>query len=168
MAKFKFDIDKANSAMLYICYKLGTVGKHKLMKILYFADQKHLVNYGRFISGDFYIAMPFGTVPSKSLDIIKSSQSNPSIFKVEGINVSANYQPDLELFSESELESLNESIEENKDLSFEDLTNKSHGFAWQKTPPNGQINIEDIAIEGGADKEMLKYISILLENQNMG
>jgi len=66
MLKFKFDQEKAVSAILYISKRLieaeGNIEPdfHKIFKILYFADQKHLANYGRPIIGDHYIAMEHG------------------------------------------------------------------------------------------------------------
>ena len=45
---------------------------HKLCKILYFADQRHLSLYGRSITGDTYIAMQYGPVPSNVDDILKA------------------------------------------------------------------------------------------------
>ena len=165
--RFIFNPDKANNAMLYVCQQLGSVGKHELMKILYFADQKHLVRYGRFITGDRYIVMEYGSVPSKSYDIVKSNAQPHALFNFIGKNkVTGNYLPNMDQFSESDLECLIESIEENKDLSFQALVEKSHKQAYDKAGLNNEIKSEDIAIEGGANEEMLKYIKLQLENQN--
>lgn len=68
-----FQTDAALNALLYALSKLG--GKsdmHKLCKILYFADQRHLSLYGRSITGDTYIAMQYGPVPSNVDDILKA------------------------------------------------------------------------------------------------
>jgi uncharacterized phage-associated protein len=165
--RFIFDHDKTNNAMLFVCQQLGSVGKHKLMKILYFADQKHLVRYGRFITGDRYIAMEYGTVPSKSYDIVKANTQAPSLFQfIDKNTIAANYLPNIDQFSESDLECLRESIDENKNLSFSELVEKSHKQAYDKAGLNNEILIEDIAIEAGANEEMLKYIRLQLENQN--
>lgn len=74
MVHFKFNRDKAIATVLFIAEKLikryGKNGAdlHKIFKILYFADQKHLAKYGRPIVGDFYVAMREGGVPSKIYD----------------------------------------------------------------------------------------------------
>ena len=64
-----------NAAVNAILYALAVLDKkmdmHKLCKILYFADQKHLSLYGRSITGDTYIAMEYGPVPSNVDDILK-------------------------------------------------------------------------------------------------
>ena len=68
-----FNYDKAINSLLYALQKLGgRTDMHKLCKILYFADQRHLSQYGRSITGDTYIAMQFGPVPSCVDDILKA------------------------------------------------------------------------------------------------
>ncbi len=61
-----FDIDKSKAinSMLFVLNQLGAEKSdaHKVFKILYFADQKHLVNYGRPITGDTYVKMQYGPV----------------------------------------------------------------------------------------------------------
>jgi len=79
MLKFKYDEHKAISSLLYIAgHLIGLNDRkvkpdlHKVFKILYFADQKHLARYGRVIVGDFYIAMDHGPVPSNMYDMVKT------------------------------------------------------------------------------------------------
>jgi uncharacterized phage-associated protein len=74
--KFQFDEKKAIAAILYILKKVSDQGAksdlHKLFKILYFAEREHLATWGRPITGDFFIAMQYGPVPSHIYDMIKS------------------------------------------------------------------------------------------------
>jgi uncharacterized phage-associated protein len=169
-------IEQSLHSMLYVLNEIdGFVDFHKLFKILYFADQKHLVKFGSPISLDSYIAMPKGPVPSISYDILKAvkkeglAASYSDIFSryliVENFNVKAKVKADLDYFSKSEIDCLNESIKENKDLSFEVLTNKSHDKAWENADKNSNIAILKMAEAGGADLEMLSYIETHLENQ---
>ncbi len=152
------------SAMLYILKQIG--GKtdiHKLFKILYFAEQKHLVRYGSEISGDRFHAMNNGPVPSLAYDITKSlREGHPTYAKF--FETFGNYSiigisnPDMEWLSESEVMCLNESIQENQHLDFNTLTEKSHDSAWLDTKRDREIDIIKIAKAGGADKNMLDYI----------
>ena len=86
MQFFKFKLDKAIAAMqtLLEAYE-GQINLHKLFKSLYFAEQKHLVRYGRTIVGDKYIAMKDGPVPSKIFDLIKliRGDNNPFIANID-------------------------------------------------------------------------------------
>ena len=68
-----FDKDVTLNAVLYIIQQMGgKVDMHKIFKALFFADQEHLSRYGRTITGDVYIAMNYGPVPSKTDDIFKA------------------------------------------------------------------------------------------------
>ena len=66
-----FDLQKSIQAILYVANRLNRKDFHKIFKILYFADRNHLSDYGRTITGDFYVAMDDGPVPSKIYDIFK-------------------------------------------------------------------------------------------------
>ena len=152
----------------------GASDFHKLFKILYFADQKHLAKYGMPISGDYYKAMKDGPVPSRLYDVFQYIRDGNSwymilpdcheIFEINGqYHVVARQLPDLDELSESNINCLLESIEENRNLNFGDLKTKSHKSAWEAAK-NDEMNVLDIASEGGASEEMLEYITNNLEN----
>lgn len=77
-----FNYDKAVNSILFSLTRLGGVtDMHKLYKILYFADQRHLSLYGRSITGDVYIAMQFGPVGWEAyVDYIADRQNLKSAF----------------------------------------------------------------------------------------
>ena len=177
--RYKMDNGKIIHSILFILDKLG--GKsdlHKIFKILYFADQKHLVSYGFPITGDYYIAMPHGPVPSKSYDVLKAirgdsfwtaSKEYIDLFEVEDHMVTAKQMPDMDELAESDVECLLEAIAENKDLNFQQLVDKSHKSAWEKARDasnfDNEMKVEDIAKEVNVNEEMLKYIMLNIENQ---
>lgn len=176
MIRFNFDKDKSISSVLFILNKLGKTDFHKVCKILYFADQKHLTKYGNPITGDFYIAMKNGLVPSNVYDILKAIRNNFSfnlntnelkdLFEVHGNHdVTAKVNADLDFLSETDVECILNSIEENKNLSFADLTDKSHNTAWNKATRDNEISFLDIATDGGANDVMINYIKMVSENQ---
>lgn len=165
-------------SMLYILKKLGGRSDfHKIFKTLYFADQKHLVKYGSPVIYDRYIAMRNGPVPSSAYDIIKSLKGQTlwpvpkdefsKYFRPIGsYKVEALLDPDMDYLSQSEVEALDESIDENQKLNFGDLTNKSHDEAWGKANKNDDIDIIEMARSGRADEDMVYYIKTHLENRN--
>ena len=181
MPKFTYDIDKTAATLQFILRELG--GKtdiHKLFKILYFAESNHLSKYGSPIIGDRYIAMPNGPVPSTTYDILKAIRGD-SIFAGDLMNLShlfafssgyVNYllkdagNFDTDIFAESELDSLKRSINENRNLDFNALTMKSHDKAWELSQDD-EMDILEIAKVAGANEEMLKYISLNIENQRL-
>jgi uncharacterized phage-associated protein len=156
--KFKFDIENSIAALLYIVNQIEVADLHKISKILYFADQKHLVRYGSPITGDFYCAMDYGPVPSRIFDILKTVRGDSLIntkeytryFSVDNSYIiKALISPDLDEFSESDLECLNESINENKDLTFKKLVDKSHGKAYYSASSNCKIALRRLQKKEG-------------------
>ena len=167
-------IERLKAIVLYVLNKVDDkcLGKHELFKILYFASQKHLVRYGDAIIDDFY-AMEFGPVPSMLSNLLKS-KANRCQLSVEA-DEETKYilrplsEPDLDELSKLDIECLDDSIIENNGLSFKELTNKSHDYAWQKSwnSPIGKrgekMDIIDIAKAAGADEQTLEYIREELE-----
>lgn len=150
--------ETAFSAVLYVLKQLGTCDKHKLFKILYFADMKHLVGYGRpIIETDSYVKMQYGPVPARVYSDIEHGDADDKI-SVNGYNLTPIADPDMDYLSRSEIECLDESIKENKDLTFDQLKDKSHGFAWTKAQLGDAISINNMALEGGADESVIFYI----------
>lgn len=173
MIKINFNKEKSIAALLFIINRLKSADLHKISKILYYADQKHLIKYGTPITGDDYCALDHGPVPSKIYDIFKAVRGDSLIptdefnkyFSVNGSYIArALTEPDLDEFSESDIECLKESLKENGSLPFDILKKKSHGKAYNSAHHNSKIDIEEIVKEGGANKEMIKYIKAVAEN----
>ena len=168
---YEFDLDqkKAENSLLYICNQLGGVwDMYSLLKILYFAEIKHLLNYGRPITGDAIIAMKHGPVPSWSYDKVKPEKIDKINFDIDDNIITAKQAPQLQYLSESEIECLNESINENKDLNFSQLKAKSHNKAYEETVKikglNSVISYLEIAKSFGANDELLSYLYSKIED----
>ncbi|HEY8930454.1 MAG TPA: Panacea domain-containing protein [Mucilaginibacter sp.] len=180
MVNFVVDKDKAINSALYVLDHIGPADYHKVFKILYFAEQYHLKNYGRPLTGDAYQAMNYGPVPSFLYDVFKASDKSSSPFNEalekskyfrvlwEGhkpiVNCKSKFDQDE--LSESDIEALNISISENRSLDFIQLVKKSHDSAWIKVEKNEDIEMSylDIAEAAGTSSEMLSYICLQAEN----
>ena len=164
---FDLDKSKAINSILFVISRLG-VGKsdkHKVFKILYFADQKHLVRYGRPITGDAYPKMQYGPVPSFLKDVADGNEKE-GLIEIEGkYHLQSSYSYEEDDFSESEIECLSEAVEENKNISFGDLTNKSHDKAWHNS--TWYIDYLEMAKAVTDDPNILKYIQINQSNENI-
>ncbi|MDE5794240.1 MAG: SocA family protein [Muribaculaceae bacterium] len=168
-----FKFDKSVNSLLYALQKLGNkTDMHKLCKILYFADQKHLSQYGRSITGDTYIAMQFGPVPSCVDDILKALRGDSffsSSKEIEPLRKSIIFEnrfivrslqaPDMEELSVSDIKCLDYAIDLCKDKNFEQLTRLSHGLAWSNTQRDRTISIKDILREAGDEEAYIEYIA---------
>lgn len=168
MKGFELNIDKAINALLFIVKELGSDANfHKTFKILYFADQKHLVSFGRPVVGDTYVKMQYGPVPSYVRDLIQGNiPGHSDNFQVyDGKFIKNLSEPNLDYLSETDIDCLKESIAENRNLNFGQLCDKSHDFAWNNA--TWQIDYEDIFKAVSDDENMLQYIRINILNSNI-
>lgn len=172
------DILKLKAATLYILNECEAIDPLHLFKILYFADTKHLVNYGRRIIADPFHALERGPVPTGLYDAIKALKGKHLYGKNRDLNIitaalKIDNDPvlgyviyplesfDADELSASDIECLNSSIEENSNLTFGELSKKSHQLAWieaSKTKRNSKLDILLMAKEAGAPDEMIEYI----------
>lgn len=166
-----FDLQKSLQAILYVANRLKRKDFHKIFKILYFADRNHLSNYGRTITGDFYVAMDDGPVPSKIYDIFKivrgdglfSSEKKSEFepyFKVQQwMFVVPQKDADLDILSGSDIEELDASLSLYGYLSWDEVREKSHDFAWRNTAKDHAIDLQNIMRENGEDEEYITFVS---------
>ncbi|MGK7345035.1 MAG: Panacea domain-containing protein [Candidatus Nitrospinota bacterium M3_3B_026] len=176
--------DKLIATLLYVAQKLiqrrGKLSAdiHRVFKIMYFADQESLVRYGRPISTDQYDALPYGPVPSNAYEIVKTIRGD-TVFRSDDFQgllevkdnkyITPLTAPDMDEFSESDLECLDESIGRHCRMNFDTLTEKSHDKAWNRAYKKGYstLSLEEIAQDGGAGRAMLDYIREQAENSGL-
>lgn len=154
--KLQFDAEKAVEAIIYIVNKVPDATLHSISKILYFADQKHIVDYGRFITSDTYVAMKHGPVPSSTYDILKFVRGDKRICHADHAkahlvikdryNVLAKREANLEELSDSDIECLDYSIAENGSLSFDELVAKSHDAIYDTACQDDFISPESFSL----------------------
>ena len=169
----RFDPERALELVLYVASKLRYPTLHSVSKVLYFADREHLSRYGSLLSGDNYVAMRHGPVPSAIYNLMKAGAGRlepliPSQFYdlvaqslsvEEGRRVRALRPANLELLSVSQRECLDASLKENGKLSFEKLTRKSHDGAWKSVDENDLIDVKAIAKTLRNAKQVLAYLA---------
>jgi len=163
--------EKSQQSLLYIASKLTeSRNMYKVLKVIYFADIKHLFKYGRLISKEDYVAMQHGPVPNRAYNMVKNVRSRNSLeeYGIDSVLFTVGSddtivpltQPNLSCFSKSDLECLDMAIEECRPLSFTQLKNKSHDEAYKKADYNDFISIESIAAmaPGEKDNSLLDHI----------
>lgn len=77
MTRFTVNWDKAIEAIDFIAARKPGVTQYYIGKILFFADREHLLDFGRPITGDRYVAMEHGPVPSAIRDILRADSDSP-------------------------------------------------------------------------------------------
>lgn len=144
MIKFKINTQKAIETVLWIIHR-GETNVYNIMKILFDAEQYHLNKYGRPITGDKYIAMEYGTVPSWIYDSTKLRRPGLGFVRTEN-TLSADRCSDLNYLSESDIEALEHGFKNYAGKSFSEVVEKNHSEpAWKKAWENrGDSDAVDI------------------------
>ena len=158
----QFDKIKTLNALLYVANRVQRKDFHKIFKIIYFADRQHLADWGRPITGDTYIAMEAGPVPSRLYDMLKIVRGDSYMSDSEGLGryfqvenwmyVNPLQDADLNKLSANEQEALSEAINKYSSLSYDEIKEKSHDVAWRSTARDFSISWDNIAREAGLDE----------------
>ena len=163
---FEFNRQKAIEAIVYLAERITDPTFHSINKLLYFADKTSLERYGRFISGDDYCAMELGPVPSKTYDLMKQgAHTKEHGFEVKGYHVIPLREPDLDWFSESDIECLDKSIQMYGSVPFWKRKQDSHDQAWQKAwaargdTSSVPIKVELIAEQLEHAEDLIHYLA---------
>ena len=158
----QFDKEKALNALLYVANRVQRKDFHKIFKIIYFADRQHLADWGRPITGDTYIAMEAGPVPSRLYDMLKIVRGDSYLPDIEGLGkyfqvenwmyVNPLQDANLNRLSPNEQEVLDACIDKYSSLSYDEIKEKSHDNAWRSTARDFAIQWDNIAREAGLDE----------------
>jgi hypothetical protein len=149
---FTFDVEKAIEVVLFVAQRLKQPTLHSVSKILYQADRLHVARYGRPITGDRYVAMKHGPVPSGTYDVLKTLRGDARMPLPDGAeqalavenaySVRAKRPAQADFLSESERSCLLEAISAHGAKSFGELTEDSHDAAWDAAAENDVIELE--------------------------
>ena len=152
--RFNFNESKTIEALVFIATRWPGITPFFLAKVLFFADRDHLRSYCRPVTGDVYIAMADGPVPSHVYDMVKGNldffgdpEAVTSAVRVDRNEryprFYAEKDPNLDLLSETDVVALENSIAFCRGRSFRDLSNLTHQeLAWIEAPANGEMNPE--------------------------
>lgn len=167
----QFDKTKALNALLYVANRVRRKDFHKIFKVIYFADRQHLADWGRPITGDTYIAMEAGPVPSRLYDMLKIVRGDSYMSDIEGLShyfqvenwmyVRPLADADLNKLSSNEQKALSDAIGKYAELSYDEIKEKSHDVAWRSTARDFSISWDSIAREAGLDSEELECVNEL-------
>jgi len=129
---FDFNESKAIETILYLAKRISRSSKYNICKMLYLADKTSLDNYGKFIFGESYFAMQEGATPSKSYDLMKQiAEECTDDLRVEGNDVVALRDANLDYLSESDIECLDQTIAV-YDKDPQKMYRDAHDDAWEK------------------------------------
>lgn len=147
----KINEKKYKNAIIFFAKKIqnGTLGKLKLMKLLYYLDFDHFEKYGESVTRDEYLRFENGPVPRMAEKLIK--QMNGKEIKIirrkirEGMNdqmhIEAVTDFNLNVFTKEELVMLEEVATKWDKFTGTEMKMATHGEApWISTKPNEVID----------------------------
>ena len=177
-------IKKIKAVVLYILKSFPEgVDYIHLFKVMYFAQQEQLKEYGLPIMYDTFVARKHGPVPTLTYKVLRAFEDDTlemtdelkdfaNALKVthsrEGyqiVKMSSDAFCDEDELSKADMRMLDKWIEKCKNIAAFDLSDLSHDAAWkraknraEKTGEDEKITFYDMAEAVGATKEMLNVI----------
>lgn len=147
----KINQKKYKNAIIYFANKVqnGTLGKLKMMKLLYYLDFDFFEKYGRSVTGDQYLRFENGPVPRFAEKILKEMDGKE--IKITRRKVADGYNDqqhiealtnfDVNVFSKEELIMLEEIASKWEKFTGTEMKSASHGEApWIATKPDDVID----------------------------
>lgn len=163
---FQYNRAKAIEAILYLAQNVSESDRYGICKLLYLADKTSLERYGRFIFGESYYAMEEGATPSNAYDLLKAA-ADVAVdgLKVEGNQVIALRNPNLDGLSESDVECLDQIISIYGKAPNWRRGEDAHDAAWKESwarrgnKQSVRIPVENIAKLLADSKDLIDYLS---------
>lgn len=187
--RYNFDVEKLVQAIAYLSSRgVRDLDKLKILKLLFLADKRHLLEIGRPILGDRYSCMDWGPVASQSYNILRNViDADPRKRAAENlfaeyftIERSRDYpalvakkSPELDVFSDSEIAALDEVIAKYGHLSGTDLIKLTHDDPIWRIPdktqrkPGSSVEIPfELFFEVNKAEDMLEFARGQQENRS--
>jgi hypothetical protein len=165
----KFNEEKTIAAILFLAQKRGKINLYALLKTIYYADKQHFQDWGRTITGDIYCRLPYGPVPSKAYDMLKSVRGDgfwdrdlAGFFKLEGNTIRPLRSPNLDSLSDTDIKALEKSFAERGNKGFAALKREAHNDPAFKRSDEYLMTEEDLAED---DPLLLQHIMEVQQNE---
>ena len=131
-------------AAYFISHEGGEISKLKLIKLLYLAERESLRQHGRVMTGDRFVAMPYGPVLSMTLDLANENalvdESSPwyaTIERKNNITLALRSQPaqkDYDELSESDIGILEKTFQNFGSMSPYEIRDFTHDLPEYEDP----------------------------------
>lgn len=153
LIQFKISYNKTIEVVVWLANMRPGIDIYHVAKVLFYADKKHINKYGRPITGDTYIRMPYGPVPSGVRDIVTENSwlspdqlaqiknsliidKNDNHYKLAAVR-----KPNMMYFSKSDIACLEDSLNKYGDMPFDELYQTTHAEkCYYETDPNEKID----------------------------
>jgi uncharacterized phage-associated protein len=180
MIYFNSNPKKLLEIALYLMYVGEKINLYNLLKCVFYADEHHLNMYARPVSGDYFIAMQFGTVPS-NINRIVNERDNEILailnlkdypFVRDGYLLSATREPEMEYLSDSDKEALDYAYKKYGRMDFDELKRINHRHrAYDNTVKNnfgrfnGIVDFSDMISDDNPERvAIIEHLEELSQN----
>jgi uncharacterized phage-associated protein len=180
---FTVNQDKVLETLVFIASERPGIDVFHVCKVLYFAEKAHLNQYGRPISGDTYFALPRGPVPTLAYDMVKgdpkvggamlekvgAALASDKASEDDYTRIRARRQPNLDLFSESDLECLKAAIARYADMDPQKLLKLAHEESGYLSVYREGARVQPISYDLILNKDNPYYAEVLRDlEENAG
>ena len=171
---FQINLPVLIETILFLLSKKNHLTRFDIAKMIYFADRKHLFEYGKPITGDSFYAMQHGPVPSKAYDLLKvaAGEENPFLDSAiqqkaieilgsdnEGKTLFSKRDPNMDFLSPSAVECLEWAFDHVDGKSFEAISKETHAHSGYKNlDPNDMMSFWDIIKDAENHSELEEYL----------
>ena len=175
------DRRKLKDLMLYLAYECREAshfGSTKLCKLLYYCDFAAFIKDGKAITGSEYVNQPQGPMP-KSFYEMRTELVRDRSARIETLPVFQHRQERLvpigdvvklrDRFSKSELETIDETLNDMKDMTAAEASHYSHGeVGWIITDIGETIPYETAHVVSESNHELNAVIDAALSSWRNG
>jgi hypothetical protein len=166
--RYSANASKALEVILWFAHRRDGIDIYHIVKGAFFADKYHITKWGRPITGDDYIAAPFGPLPQviygllrhNPIEMLALGINGPLPFRVDDAHrVHGEREPNRARLASSDIEALEHGLSEVDGQSFDDLYEKTHDDPAYVNAVAGTMDYRDfIAADDPRRSEKISYI----------
>lgn len=154
------NIIKAHEVILWLANRQPGIDVYHLVKAAFFADKKHVAEFGRPIVGDSYRAAPFGPLPQLIYSLLRrqpiellalQDNGDPQFSVDERHGVHAFREANTRKLSASDLRALDVGLTHVRGRSFDSLYNETHADPAYIEADGGMIDYRDMIPDSDPD-----------------
>lgn len=169
------DTDRIIESVLYLMKKGRNLSQYQIVKAIFFADRKHLNEYGRPVTFDNYTAMRQGPVPTLVYDLLKPGPTFERIFggknrpwvstPEKGYHrFAARRDPLPDVLSQTDLAALDYGLDTVRTLSQFDLEKKLHDDpaykeAWGRRGIKNSVDMKTYKLLDNENEEIIENLA---------
>ncbi len=162
LPRYSTNAAKAVEVIVWLADACPGIDVYHLVKASFFADKKHISEYGRPICGDNYDAASYGPLPqtiygllkNDPIDILAAGTNGRLPFTIDSaFCVSADRAPNIRKLSRSDVQALGEGLAHVRDRSFDEIFVETHDDLAYLNANGSRMDWRDFISEDDPDRD---------------